>query len=121
MRSSFQLPSKRLIASYVFDWVVIIVIAGIGGAFNAAGTYHRPFSLVDLSISYPFVESQIPTWLLIVIGLAVPAGLIFAVCLIFVPGRAAHRSTPKKLIWRRMLWELNSTHILYNCAHMILI
>jgi len=100
--------SKRLVASYIFDWVAIIAIAAIGAAFNAAGTNHRPFSLVDLSISYPLLSSVIPTWLLVVIGLVVPAIVVFIVCLLLVPGRAAHVNTPTKLIWRRKLWEWNT-------------
>jgi hypothetical protein len=110
MKPTLRSLSKRLVASYIFDWIAIIVIAAIAAAFNAAGTNHRPFSLVDLSISYPFVDPAVPTWLLVVIGLVVPAVVIFAVCLLLVPGRAAHVNTPKTLIWRRKLWEWNSMH-----------
>jgi len=103
-----QLPSKRIIASYVFDWVWIIAIVAIGGGLKYSGTYHRPFSLTDLSISYPYVKSQIPTWLLVVVAMIAPAAIVLFVCLVFVPGRAASKVTPKKLIWRRKLWEINT-------------
>ncbi|TLD34670.1 PAP2 domain-containing protein [Venturia nashicola] len=102
------MPAKRLLLSYVVDWVVIIGIAAIGAAFNAPGPYKRPFSLVDLSISYPYVPSQISTALLVVLSLVVPAGIIFAVCLLFVPGPTVSPNTPKSLIWRRKLWEWNT-------------
>jgi len=38
----------------------------------------------------------------------IPAGIIFVVCLIFVPGPTASRGTPKSLIWRRKMWEWNT-------------
>lgn len=43
-----------------------------------------------------------------VIGLVIPAAIIFLVCIIFVPGPTASRGTPKALIWRRKLWEWNT-------------
>lgn len=70
---------------------------------------YRPFSLLDLSISFPYVEKEkIPTWLLVVVGLIVPAVIIFLVCLIFVPGPMVSKRTSKALIWRRKFWEWNS-------------
>jgi membrane-associated phospholipid phosphatase len=106
---SMNMPSKRLIFSYIFDWVVIALIAAVGGGWNYIKPFHRPFSLVDLSISNPYeVDETIPTWLLIFIGLAVPAGIIFVVCLIFVPGPTASQGTPKSLIWKRKIWEWNT-------------
>lgn len=103
-----NMPSTRLILSYIFDWIVIIAIAAVGAGWEFLTPYKRPFSLVDLSISFPFVENErIPTWLMAVIGLCAPALIIFIVCLVFVPGPTAERGTPKSLIWRRKLWEWN--------------
>jgi len=71
--------------------------------------YKRPFSPVNLDISYPYeTQETIPTWLMAVIGLVIPAAVIFLVCIIFVPGPTASRGTPKSLIWRRKLWEWNT-------------
>ncbi|KAF2797209.1 PAP2 domain-containing protein [Melanomma pulvis-pyrius CBS 109.77] len=103
------LPSKRLALSYIFDWIVIIAIAAVGAGWEYLTPYHRPFSPVDLSISYPFEKNEtIPTWLLVVCSLIGPAAIIFVVCLIFVPGPTASRGTPKSLIWRRKMWEWNT-------------
>ncbi|GME51301.1 Phosphatidic acid phosphatase type 2/haloperoxidase [Neofusicoccum parvum] len=112
MRVNIQalgLPSKRLVLSYIFDWIIIIGIAAVGAGWNDIKPYHRPFSLLDLSISFPHTDPEtIPTWLLAVVALVAPAVIIFFVCLIFVPGPTANPSTPKSLIWRRKFWEWNT-------------
>ena len=102
-------PSARLVASYIFDWIVIIAIAAVAAGWEYVEPFRRPFSPVDLNISYPYQTSEmIPTWLLVVVSLLAPAGIIMVVCLIFVPGPTAERGTPKALIWRRKLWEWNT-------------
>lgn len=99
-------PSMRLVLSYIFDWIVVIGIAAIAGGWEFVEPFRRPFSPVDLSISYPYQESEmIPTWLLVVCSLIAPAAIIMIVCLVFVPGPTAARGTPKSLVWRRKLWE----------------
>lgn len=104
-----SIPSVRLVLSYVFDWICIIAIAAVGAGWEYLTPYKRPFSPVNLDISYPFeTQETIPTWLMAVIGLVIPAAVIFLVCIIFVPGPTASRGTPKALIWRRKLWEWNT-------------
>lgn len=103
------MPSVRLVASYIFDWICIVAIAAVAGGWEFLEPFRRPFSPVDLSISYPHQTSEmIPTWLLVVVSLIAPAGIIMVVCLVFVPGPTAERGTPKSLIWRRKLWEWNT-------------
>ncbi|KAL1792081.1 hypothetical protein ACET3X_009832 [Alternaria dauci] len=102
-------PSVKLVASYIFDWIVIVAIAAVAGGWEYVEPFKRPFSPVDLNISYPYQTSEmIPTWLLAVVALVAPAAIIFIVCLIWVPGPTAERGTPKSLIWRRKLWEWNT-------------
>ncbi|KAF1930940.1 PAP2 domain-containing protein [Didymella exigua CBS 183.55] len=104
-----SVPSVRLVLSYIFDWICIIAIAAVGAGWEFLTPYKRPFSLVNLDISYPFENHEtIPTWLLVVIALVIPAAIIFLVCIIFVPGPTASRGTPKSLVWRRKLWEWNT-------------
>ena len=55
-----MLPT-RVTLSYVLDWIVIIAIAAAGGGLNFVTPYHRPFSLLDLSISFPYVPELIST------------------------------------------------------------
>ncbi|USP74218.1 hypothetical protein yc1106_01492 [Curvularia clavata] len=102
-------PSSRLIASYIFDWIVIIAIAAVAGGWEFLEPFRRPFSPVDLNISYPHqFNEKIPTWLLVVVSLVIPAAIVMFVSLVFVPGPTAERGTPKSLIWRRKLWEWNT-------------
>lgn len=43
--------SKRLIASYVLDWVIILATAGAGLALGRFEPHKRHFSLMDPTIS----------------------------------------------------------------------
>ena len=99
-------PSKRLIASYILDWLIIFFIAGVGGIFNYVKPYHRPFSLLDLTISYPLVHPELVPIerLLYICGLA-PALIIAIVALVFVPGRRHCRGLNRAQILRLKFWE----------------
>ncbi|KAL9576641.1 MAG: hypothetical protein Q9212_006934 [Teloschistes hypoglaucus] len=101
--------SKRLIASYVLDWIIIIAIAAIGAAFWKITPNHRPFTLTDPSISFPYVENEkVSTTTLFLVSLVAPAIITFAVAIIFVPGSSVVPGTPRSLIWKRKLWEWNT-------------
>jgi hypothetical protein len=83
-------------------------IAAVGAGWEYVFSYNRPFSPVDLNISYPFQHHPIiPTWLLVVISLIAPAGIIFVVCMVVLPSPTAAGGAPKALIWRSKLWECN--------------
>jgi membrane-associated phospholipid phosphatase len=97
--------SKRLTLSYILDWLIIILIAGLGGIFNYVKPYHRPFSLLDLSISFPIEDEIFPVSLLVIICGLAPAVLIALIVLIFVPGPRFNRSTPRAQVLRLKLWE----------------
>lgn len=101
--------SKRILLSYVIDWILIIGFAAAGVAFNKEpNSNKRPFSLQDPSLTYPFKADTVSVTVLIIISLAVPAAVTAVVSLIFVPGPTAAKSTPKSLVWRRKLWEWNT-------------
>lgn len=96
--------SAKLIFSYVFDWIIIILAAVAGGLFSIITPNKRPFSLKDPDISFPYVtKEKISTSTLILCGLVAPGVIIFLISLIFVPGSTVPKETPKSLIWRRKL------------------
>lgn len=98
--------SIALVLSYVVDWIVIIVAAGVGAAFSIITPNKRPFSLVDADISFPYVHKEkISTSTLVLCGLVAPGVIIFLVAIVLIPGPTVPKSTPKALIWRRKLWE----------------
>ena len=97
--------SKRLLASYALDWVVIFLIAGIGGVFNYVEPYKRPFSLLDLSISFPLIPELVPiSRIILICGLA-PAVIILIIVAAFVPGPAFCRTSTRSQIIRLKIWE----------------
>ncbi|RDW88464.1 hypothetical protein BP6252_00496 [Coleophoma cylindrospora] len=100
--------SVALIASYVTDWIIIVVAAGLAALFYTLTPTHRPFSLADPSISFPNLPDTISTATLALTGFIAPAAIIFVVTLLLVPGPTVPKSTPKALIWRRKLWELHT-------------
>ncbi|KAF7548024.1 hypothetical protein G7046_g8813 [Stylonectria norvegica] len=100
--------SMRLLFSYAFDWITLIIVAGIAAALGHIEPNKRPFSLADPDISFSFTEHEVvPPWLLIVLNAGVPIVIISVVTLIFVPGPTVSKDTPKALIWKRKLWELH--------------
>jgi uncharacterized protein YacL len=98
--------SKQLIFSYILDWVVIIVFAAAGGVLSIVSPRHRPFTLLNPEISFPYVEESVPIWMLGVVCLVVPAILIAIITLIFVPGAHARRTGSRAQTIRLKLWEL---------------
>lgn len=98
--------SRKLLLSYILDWVIIIIFAGAGGLLSLVSPHHRPFSLVNLEISNPVVHEQISVGLLGVIAFVVPAILITIITLLFVPGSEVRRTSTKAQVLRIKLWEL---------------
>ncbi|KAM3418474.1 hypothetical protein BST61_g4456 [Cercospora zeina] len=98
--------ARRLIAAYIFDWVIIVAFAAAGGFLSFVHPTHRAFSLLNTEISYPYVEESIPAWLVGVIAGIGPAFIIAVVALVFVPGREVRRLSTRSQILRLKLWEL---------------
>lgn len=102
--------SIAVVASYVFDWVILIIAAALGAVFSYQTPNMRPFSVVDPDISYPHQNHEkISTGLLVVLALVVPALIILLVTFTLVPGPTVPKSVPKSLIWKRKLWELHAS------------
>ncbi|MCJ1372227.1 hypothetical protein MMC20_003450 [Loxospora ochrophaea] len=79
-----------------------------GLAVSKVSPNHRPFSLTDPNISFPYtLHEKISTSTLFLVSLVAPALIILLVCLLFVPGSTS-KPTPKSLTWRLKLWEWNT-------------
>ncbi|KAG9574477.1 PAP2 domain-containing protein, partial [Aureobasidium melanogenum] len=103
-----EMPPTKLMIAYVLDWVLIIAIAAVAGGISFVTPYHRPFSLVDLAISFPYVEhDEVSTALLVVLSLIVPAVVIAIVTALFVPAFSRSRLRDQRY-WTRKLWEFNA-------------
>ena len=69
---------------------------------------HRPFSPVDPSISFPYVEHEkISSGVLVVISLIAPAIITALVALLATPGPTVSKGASRAKVWRTKLWEWN--------------
>lgn len=85
------------------------LIAGVGAGFSRISPNHRPFSLTDPDLSFPYVEHEkVSSAVLVVVGLVAPAVIIFAVSLLFVPGPTIRKGTPRAAVLKSKLWEWNT-------------
>ncbi|RDW76344.1 uncharacterized protein DSM5745_06336 [Aspergillus mulundensis] len=109
--------SISVVLSYIVDWILIVGIALIGFGFHEVEPNHMPFSLTDISFSYPHIKDDtISTAVLAVVSLIAPAVLIAVVCLLLTPGASIDRSNSaldsrppsKALLLRRKIWEWNA-------------
>ena len=97
-----------LLSSYVFDWVVLLVVGGVGYWLGKMKPNMRPFQLESPHISFPFTEKEtVPMVRAGIANTVVPMILIVIISLVMVPGSTVPPGTPKGLIWRRKLWELH--------------
>lgn len=90
------------------DSIGYSAIVAVAGGISFVTPYHRPFSLVDLAISFPYVEhDEVSTALLVVLSLVVPAVVIAIVTALFVPAFSSSRLRDQRY-WTRKLWEFNA-------------
>ncbi|BGO92312.1 hypothetical protein NBRC10512_007716 [Rhodotorula toruloides] len=83
----------KLLASYLPDWILTIILVAIIGYFTDYAGYKREFSLTDTSIQHTFATKE-----RISFGeCVVYAGVIPAVIIILVA-----------LIWRRSFWDMHN-------------
>ncbi|KAL4999618.1 PAP2 superfamily-domain-containing protein [Aspergillus recurvatus] len=72
--------SISVFLSYILDWILIVGIALIGYGFHEVEPNHMPFSLTDITYSYPHTEDEtISTSVLVVVSLIAPAVIIAAI------------------------------------------
>ncbi|EST08955.1 Phosphatidic acid phosphatase type 2/haloperoxidase [Kalmanozyma brasiliensis GHG001] len=80
--SSHHTPITRrrkleLLRSYLPDWIITILLAGLLAIINNVHGFRREFSLTDTSIQHTYaVHERVPTWLLGVLAVLIPAIII---------------------------------------------
>lgn len=80
--SSHHPPTTRrrklqLLRSYLPDWIITILLAGLLAIINNVHGFRREFSLTDTSIQHTYaVHERVPTWLLGVLAILIPAIII---------------------------------------------
>lgn len=95
-----------LTASYVFDWLVLIIFAVIGFVVGNLAPSRRPFHLDDPTIDFPYKGyDTVSVPVLFIVSIAVPLVIIFVVAIAFVSGTTDGNKVPKRSIWRSRLWE----------------
>lgn len=68
-----------------------------------------PFSLTDPSISYPETKHEkVPFEVALALALIIPALVIALVTILRIPGHTVHKDTPRSVLWRYKLWEINA-------------
>lgn len=67
MKFSADPVRRRLIVSYLYDWLLVIIMTGAFFAIDKITPFHRMFSLEDKTIMFPYSEKEsVPVWLLLV-------------------------------------------------------
>ena len=87
--------------------LLLRAIAGVGVGFSQIAPSRRPFNLADQAISYPLKKETITTATLGVVGLIVPAGIIFVISL-FIGLGPTPENPSRSAALRRKLWEWNA-------------
>ncbi|RPB27678.1 acid phosphatase/Vanadium-dependent haloperoxidase [Terfezia boudieri ATCC MYA-4762] len=111
-----RMPS-RVKASYIFDYIIIVVLVIAFSALDKAEPFHQRFSVHNPSLQYPYADPErIAPWLAAVISVAFPAAVIILWTMV-LDGlfshhklEARHRGYPRRGIYtmQERLWEMNA-------------
>lgn len=126
--SSKQLPerlpfskkrlSKKVIFSYIVDYLIIVVLIGVFAIVDKIPPFHQHFSLDNYTLHYPFaVKERVPVIWLCVYVIGAPA-VVIGIYTLVIDGLFSHQTTMpsgrsgiKRLSGRYRfkdrLWELN--------------
>ena len=74
---------------------------------NFAKPAPRPFSLLDLRISYPFEKESISVTTLALVALVAPAVVIVFISAVLIPGPSSRRSLTRSQAIQRKFWEIH--------------
>lgn len=110
------MPS-RLATSYIFDYIIIVVLVVAFSALDKAEPFHQRFSIHNPNLQYPFAQPErIAPWLAAIISVAFPAVVIILWTMV-IDGLfshhkkgPAHRGYSRRGIYttQERLWEMNA-------------
>ncbi|KIW07069.1 uncharacterized protein PV09_01959 [Verruconis gallopava] len=106
--SSKRLKTK-VVLSYIFDYVIIVVLVAGFYALDAVEPFHQQFSLKNYTLRYPYaVHERVPIPLLLAAAVLAPA-VIIAVYTLVIDGLFSHQAggRRKRYPLKSRLWELN--------------
>ncbi|ORE04895.1 acid phosphatase/Vanadium-dependent haloperoxidase [Rhizopus microsporus var. microsporus] len=73
---------RRITLSYLFDWILVIIMTVVFFAIDNITPFHRQFSIHDKTIMFPYAEHErVPVWLLLVICFVIPFAIIGGITL----------------------------------------
>lgn len=85
------------------------IIGVVGNRWSNTIPVHRPFSLTDPGISFPYKKDEtVPFNIALTLALVIPAFVMVLVVLIRIPGPTVARNAPRSAVWRYKLWEWNA-------------
>jgi len=84
------------------DWLFVLVVWGAVGLVDMTTSNHHRFilSATDPAISYPYVDSQVPVWLLAFLALGVP--VIFAITIYIMFRRRTKDSSDRDALTQEL-------------------
>lgn len=110
------LPS-RVVVSYTFDYIIIVVFVITFSALDKAEPFHQRFSIRNKSLHYPFADPErIAPWLAAMVSVAFPLVVIILWTMV-IDGlfshhkkEAARRGYLRRGVYtiRERLWEMNA-------------
>ncbi|KAK8195341.1 phosphatidic acid phosphatase type 2/haloperoxidase [Phyllosticta capitalensis] len=114
--SKKRLP-KKVIISYIIDYLIIIVFVAGFYALDSVEPYHQHFSLRNYTLQYPYaVHERVPVFDLVIIAVVAPA-IVIAIYTLLIDGlfsnqpaattSSKRRKLSGKYRMKDRLWELN--------------
>ncbi|KZF26075.1 PAP2-domain-containing protein [Xylona heveae TC161] len=115
--SKKRLP-KKVIISYILDYVIIIVFAIAFNILDAVEPYHQHFSLRNYTLQYPYaVHERVPVPLVVLVAIVCPIVIIAIITLVIdglfshdksiAPSNNGKRFLGGKYRFKDRLWEFN--------------
>ena len=84
---------------------IVSAIGAVTYGLNQIDPVYHPFSLLDLSIAYPYKDELVSTTSLVLAAIVGPGIIILLVSLLLVPGPYASKHVPVGMLIRRKIWE----------------